>query len=261
MKAEIKLITPEFAQKILTEKNLKNRALSRYHVEFLAKEMREGNWKVNGDTICLNGSLLIDGQHRLAAVVMSGVTIQSWVIEGMPSDVFDTKDIGKRRSAGDTLSVQGHKNATRLAAALILTDRYMTGRADVSVAYSNTEVQMLFQKYPDISEYILTFFKGAQILPLSVVDTCNYLFSKKDTALAQEFIEKVVKGTGLEQGTPWYLLRERLMKNTLSKAKLSRPYLFALCIKAWNHTRKGELPRFLRWRDEGSAAEIFPLIK
>ncbi len=138
MKAELKTITPEWAQKTLSEKNSGNRAMNRQHVELLAREMKLGRWKVNGDTICLNGSRLIDGQHRLAAVVASGVTIDSFVIEGIPCDVFDTKDIGKRRSGGDTLGVRGEKNAYRLAAALVMIDKYMTGRAEKAVTYSNT---------------------------------------------------------------------------------------------------------------------------
>ena len=94
MKAELKTITPAIAQTML-EKNTGNRAINRLHVENLAKEMKFGRWKVNGDTICLNASRLIDGQNRLLAVLLSGVTIQSFVNEGLPSDVFDTKDVGR----------------------------------------------------------------------------------------------------------------------------------------------------------------------
>ena len=261
MKAEIKTITPEWAARILAEKNTNNRNLSQIHVQTIAKEIRQGRWKVNGDTICLNGSQLIDGQHRLAAVVLSGMAIQSWVIEGLPSDVFDTKDIGKRRSASDTLSVAGYKNTTRLAAVLIFVDKYLRGKSDVSVIYSNTEVERLLNKYPDIDKYILFQFKGPTILPLSIIDSCYYLFSKKDQILADDFIEKVLHGIGLDKGSPWYVLRERLLRNTQSKAKLSRPYLFALCIKAWNSARKGQEIKNLRYREAGDCVERFPIIQ
>lgn len=235
--------------------------MNRLHVESLAKEMKCGRWKVNGDTICLNGSRLIDGQHRLAAVVASGVTIQSFVIEGLPSDVFDTKDVGKRRSGGDTLGVRGEQNAYRLAATLILIDKYMTGRADKSVAYSNTEIEELLEKYPEARESLQTSHSTKGLIAASVLDACHYLFSRKDSVLADEFVEKVLRGTGLEEGTPWYVLRERLMKNSISKAKLSKPYVMALCIKAWNHARAGTKVRFLRWREEGEKVEPFPVVK
>jgi hypothetical protein len=261
MKANLMTITPEWAQKILNEKNAGNRPMNRIHVESLAKEMKRGAWKVNGDTICINEDRLIDGQHRLAAVVLSGVSIQTFVVEGLASDVFDTKDVGKRRSAGDTLGVRGEQNACRLASCLVLVDKYMTGRADKSVSYTNTEMEELLEKYHEARESLQTSYKAKGLILPSVLDACHYLFSRKDAALADQFVEKVIRGIGLEAGTPWYALRERLMGNSLSKAKMSKTYMMALCIKAWNHARAGTSVRFLRWREKGDAIEQFPVIK
>jgi hypothetical protein len=261
VKAELKTITPDWAREILNEKNAGNRAMSRLHVETLAKEISKGRWKVNGDTICLNGNRLIDGQHRLAAVVQSGIAIQSFVIEGLPSDVFDTKDIGKRRSPGDTLGVRGEQNACRLAACLVMIDKYMTGRVDKGVTYSNTEIEELLEKYPEARNSLQTTHGKTGLLTPSVLDSCHYLFSRKNLQLADEFVQKVTHGTGLQDGEPWYVLRERLVRNSLSKAKLQKPYLMALCIKAWNFARSGKPVRYLRWREEGSATEAFPVIQ
>jgi hypothetical protein len=261
MKAELKTITPEWAASTLVEKNAGNRAMNQRHVQSLAREIKMGRWKVNGDTICVNGTRLIDGQHRLAAVVMSGMPIQSFVIDGLPCDVFDTKDVGKRRSPGDTLSVRGEKNACRLAAALQMIDKYMTGRADKLVGYSNTDIEVLLEKYPGARDSLQTSARKRGLVPPSVLDACHYLFSQKDPELADDFVEKVERGAGLVEGSPWYLLRERLVGNSLSKAKLSRGYVMALCIKAWNCARTGTTLRALRWREKGNAVEQFPLVK
>jgi hypothetical protein len=51
------------------------------------------------------------------------------------------------------------------------------------------------------------------------------------------------------------------MKNNISKAKLSKTYVMALCIKAWNHARAGTKVRCLRWREEGDKVEQFPVVK
>lgn len=260
MKCELVTITPQIAEKLL-KKNNHNRTLNLRHAEALADEIREGRWKVNGDTICINGETLIDGQHRLQAVVLSGMPIQSLFVDGLPSDVFNTKDIGKKRSAADTLSVLGKKNSKRLASALVLVDKYFTGRSTKNVRYSNTEVEGLLNKYPDIEGYLLVNTKGRGLIAPAVLDTCYYLFSKKDQELADEFVEKVIKGTGLEEKSPFYLLRERLVANSLSKAKLSREYILALCIKAWNYRRSGSRLRALRWRDKGNTPEAFPVVQ
>lgn len=262
MKAEIKTITPEWAKFVLENKNNHNRGMNQNHIARLSKEIVAGRWKINGDTICLNGQRLIDGQHRLAAVVKTGIPIRSFVIEGISSDVFDTKDVGKRRSASDTLSVRGETSTVRLSAALIMVDRYLTGRADVATSYSNTEIEELLEKYPTIRSSIKADHKlCVGLIQVSVIDACHYLFSRKDPELAEEFVRKITKGIGLTEGDPLYILRERLLRNSISKAKLNKVYIFALCIKAWNATRVGSKIRSLRFRESGNAIESFPVIR
>jgi hypothetical protein len=260
MKAELKTITPAWASMILEQRNANNRALSIPHVENLTREIKSGRWKVNGDTICLNGDRLIDGQHRLTAVIEANMSIQCWVIDGLPSDVFDTKDIGKRRTAADTLSVLGENQTVRLAAMLVIVDKYYTEKSDQFVNYSNTQVEGLLKKYPDARDTIEGSPRHRGIIPQSILDACHYLFNKKDAALANDFVEKITKGTDLRQGDAWYVLRERLMQNSFSKAKLPKLYILALCIKAFNYKRAGVCPvRALRWRQDGNA-EKFPKI-
>jgi hypothetical protein len=233
-------ITPAVAAQML-EMNTANRPLTEGHVLSLSREMMGGRWKINGDMIRISATNnIIDGQHRLHAVVRSGITIQSWVIWGLNDDVFDTIDVGKRRTSGDTLSCRGEKNAARLAAALIMIEKYMTGRAEKSIRFSNTEVEGLLAKYPEARESVMSSISGKGLLLPSVLDACHYLFSKKDLVMTAVFMEKIFKGIGLEEGDPWYALRERLLMNSMSTAKLSKALLMALCIKAWNAARQGK---------------------
>jgi hypothetical protein len=260
MNVKLTIVTPEWAKETL-KKNLGNRPLNAQHVDKLAKEMTNGRWKVNGDTICLNDNRIIDGQHRLHAVIQSGVTIETLVVEGLPSDVFDTKDVGKKRSAGDTLGVAGEQNAFRLAAALVMIDKYFTGRVEKTVTYSNTEIEELLIKYPEARKSIQTSIGNKSLITPSVLDACHYLFSRKDEAMADQFVEKVLRGVALTEGSPWYVLRERLVNNSMSKAKLNKTYLMALCIKAWNHARSGTSVKILKFSQEGSNIESFPIIQ
>jgi hypothetical protein len=204
---------------------------------------------------------VIDGQHRLESVVRSKVTIQSWVMTGLPSDVFDTIDVGKRRSAGDTLACRGEKNAHRMAAALIMIDKYMTGRVEKSTQYSNAEIEELLQKYPDVRNSMMTGTKGKGLLLASVLDSCHYLFTKKDPVMAEVFMERIVKGVGLEEGDPWYVLRERLLANSISNSKLSKALMMALCIKAWNHAREGSRINHLKLAMQDGRLVTFPVVK
>jgi hypothetical protein len=261
MKAELKTITPALAKKML-ENNIGNRALTAWHVDELAKEIKAGRWKINGDMIRISVSgRILDGQHRLTAIIKSGMTIQTWVMEGLADDIFDTIDVGKKRSGGDTLGCLGEKNAYRLASALIMVDKYMTGRSEKSVAYSNSEVEELLAKYPEVRDSIQTSAKGMKLLLPSIMDACHYLFSRKDPVAANLFIDRVLRGSGIEEGDPEYVLREKLVYNSLAKAKLSKAHVFALCIKAWNHARAGKKIQHLKLNEREGKLIEFPVVQ
>lgn len=253
-------ITPEWAKRVIETQNTKNRTINSLHVNRLAKAMKDGVWIENGDTICFSGDTLVDGQHRLHAVVKSGIPIKCIVVYGLPAEAFETKDIGKRRSHSDTLSACGQKNTNRLSAALILIGKYMSGWSELNIRYTNQEILGLLDEYPDLPDSISSQIKRSPIMFPSVMDACYYLFSKKDRELADQFIDKVVSGSGLSDGSPWLALRERLMKNSLSKSKLPKEHIFALCIKSWNAARMNRPVKHLNWRTEGERSESFPVI-
>jgi hypothetical protein len=223
--------------------------------------MSLGRWKFNGDTICLNGDRLIDGQHRLMAVVKSGVTIDALVVDGLPSDVFDTKDIGKQRTAADTLSTHGEVNCRSLSAALLVVDKYITGRVSRRVQYTNIEIEDLLHKHPDIRRSVVLCLRTKKLVPPSIMAGLHYLFSRKDETAADKFVSQLISGSGLVDGDPIYVLRERIMQNSISKSKISNEYMMALIIKAWNHKRAGAMVHNLRFRQEGANPESFPVIQ
>lgn len=78
------VITPEIAHDMLNY-NTCNRPLSRNTVAKYARMMKQGEWYLSHQAIAFaedeNGKqILVDGQHRLAAVVQSGTTIKTTVI-------------------------------------------------------------------------------------------------------------------------------------------------------------------------------------
>ena len=87
---EVEIITPENAQAYLTN-NAFHRKIKKKKVEEYVKDMKDGKWRLNGKVIVFdkNGRLL-GGQHRLAAVVESGVPLTSLVVRGVEPDVLET---------------------------------------------------------------------------------------------------------------------------------------------------------------------------
>ena len=127
-KVEIKIITPEFAERLL-EKNTSNRNLRKDHVATLARDMTEGAWRLNNDAICIaNDGTLLNGQHRLSAVIKAGKPIKMLVAEGFSRDTYKVLDGGAKRSVADQLNITNELAATiRLVFNFSLGSYYQNG--------------------------------------------------------------------------------------------------------------------------------------
>lgn len=264
MKIREVIMTPPLARHYL-KRNTNNRPYSVKHMKFLSEEMQAGRWKLNGDTICFSKTRLIDGQHRLLAIVDSGLTVPMLVIEDLEDEVFDTKDFGKKRSAADVLSIKGEINCAMLAAAVVFVDRYMNGQIEQARrTYSPVEVEELVAKYGDDLRQSVNFCRKIgtkRLVPDSTFAGLHYIFSRLDKEQADTFWASLIGGHGLEEKSPVFVLRERLVANSMSKGRLKPTYVAALCIRAWNHMRAGTTVKCLKYTETGNATQSFPMAK
>jgi len=117
-------VDPATADKWLLN-NFVNRPVSDDVVNAYARDMVNGVWIPTHQGIAFNDrDELIDGQHRLLAIVKSGKTIRTMVTFGLPSKIdghemttMDAVDRGRTRSVADQLKIQhGMKNGSVIAA-------------------------------------------------------------------------------------------------------------------------------------------------
>lgn len=105
MKTKEVLVTPEQAA-LWLEKNTHNRPLRQRIVSQYAGEMRACRWLLHHQGIALNcDGTIIDGQHRLAAVVESGVSVRMLVTEGVDMAAQIAVDDHARRTPFDAISL------------------------------------------------------------------------------------------------------------------------------------------------------------
>ncbi len=94
-------VTPPLAEMYL-ERNGRNRNIRPDVVSNYARDMSAHRWQITGEAIKLDADgNLLDGQHRLRAVIKSGETVTMLVIEGLPPEAQRVMDSGKPRTAGD----------------------------------------------------------------------------------------------------------------------------------------------------------------
>lgn len=110
-------VTPEVAEELLNLNSSGQRTLTSTTVERYATDMATEDWIFNGAPILItNKNVLIDGQHRLNAIVASDEPQTLLVVYGVDEEAMATVDNGRRRSYGDVLKMRKVKNHGLVAA-------------------------------------------------------------------------------------------------------------------------------------------------
>lgn len=105
-------ITPEKALNWLENANANNRKVIDSHVHRLAREMKNGRWNVSHQGIAFStNGVLLDGQHRLWAIVESQMTITMPVTFNVSPDARMTIDDIETRSKADVIRLAGNNGA------------------------------------------------------------------------------------------------------------------------------------------------------
>ena len=129
---KIETWTPQRAADALARCNTGNRTLRTRVVSRYADVIRGGGWKVSPDGIVFAASgRLIQGQHRLSAVVRAGLSVEMVTWRNVDDDVFSVFDRGVLRNVSDALEVSKKlAEVGRLAATIRYT---MAGVNDMTV--------------------------------------------------------------------------------------------------------------------------------
>jgi hypothetical protein len=111
-------ISPEIAS-LMLQHNEMNRPMSVRKVARIAAKMKDRDWVFTHQGIAFSkAGTLLDGQHRLAAVIDADKTYDFLVTYGLDQTVFNHIDTGGTRSAKDLLAIQcpDLENRTQLCA-------------------------------------------------------------------------------------------------------------------------------------------------
>lgn len=205
------VVTPAFAQELLS-RNINNRRCQPSRVNQIANAMCLGLWQNNGESVIVASSgVLLDGQHRLAAVVMSGVSVPMTVVSGVHEDAFQTIDSGRTRMSSDVLGITGVKNPKTVGGAAALLWRMFHGLYLPEPCTSNYVLRIV-ERYPEIEEFSANKTHSA-ILPPSVLAVALLYLNNiaKKPELAGAFWEGITKGANLSSTSPLLALRSRMI--------------------------------------------------
>lgn len=252
--SSVEYITPTIAAQWLTrdEDNAFQRRISKVHVAGLARDMAQGRWMLNGESIVFNGTSILDGRHRLAAIVESQQTVPMLVVRNVDVKAFKTIDLGKKRSPGDILGMAGHTNTFLLAATarfVAAEERGMLAQArNPEFVCTADELLETIGRHPGLTD-AARHIKSIDVLMVSSVACyCRYrgeqVYGREAT---EAFFTALSTGEAITKTMPVYHLREQLLGQQRTR-RIPPIVQLAITMKAMIYTAEQRQVRLLTHR-------------
>lgn len=248
--AKIETITPEVAKKMLAT-NSNNRNMSERSLNHYIRQIEEGQWEFNGDTIRFaNDGTLLDGQHRLHAIIQTKKSLKCLIVRGLKKSVMSTIDTGKGRTIADHLKLQNRFNIhyyAATAAAIGIIFRFRKGKyVESHERMTPAEAISFVEQNPGILKSVQAANKTelVKLTTPSIAISCHYLFTKVDKFKAEEFFDRLTTGENLGKSSPILKLRTALQgmrSATQRRGSLKqRTFLYYMCaaFEAYLHGRR-----------------------
>lgn len=243
-----------------------NRPLSDQHVRRLSNQMLTGKWRYNGDTIKIsNDGGILDGQHRLWAVVESKQPIETAIVRGIDREAFSTIDtLRKPRSGADVLALSGAtRNRNHMSSALQWLLRWRRGILETYKApvnrVENSDIEMLYAENPGIERALDRVKHLRGLANPAVVGFFYYILTNRSPELAEQMVSILENPAGVSMHHPFFRLRMYFASDHLRRKD---PVIsIALMVKAANAAYHNQEIKSLLWRNQGTSPEKFPKLE
>lgn len=247
-------VTPAMAEQWLG-KNTQNRGLKKGSIAKMARDLKQGAFLLNGETIKFDTSgRMLDGQNRCHSIILANVSADVFVATGLPPEVMGTIDSGDKRKFSDLLQIRGETGTYSIAA--IARRGYMWDQGSQSntgkIVPSHTEMDGWLTDNPNaiIGAQLASRLGGLKVLPPSIIGLCYVLFSRLDPEQAEYFLEHTAHDAEyfLEHGAdtadlrsaqPAFSLRKKVKALRATGGRVNETTALAFTILAWNSWRKG----------------------
>lgn len=256
MKASVQVITPEKAKQLL-EYNSGNRTLNKNTITRYRNDMILGRWRPNGSSISIGpDGRLLNGQHRLSALIEAEVPIEFVIVEEDTDAVFTTLDIGVNRSTGTLLGLAGIHNSNvvgAIARAILSYENAPTVIWDTGTAGGRTAVieWVMENDSPLLQSAAHQTSDVRRQIPSigSWYGALAYLVQAKSPSMDrwQDFHLGLGTGANLTVGDPRLALRNWLINRRAPQSEWDRQQALGAGLHAWNTFIAGEERSFIKF--------------
>ncbi len=270
MNTKLETITPNKAKSLLKENNM-NRPVSDRRVNHYAELMKSGKWHLTHQGIALSSDgTIIDGQHRLHAVIKSNMPIDFNITYNSDKETFKYVDVGYTRTTANIFAIEGIKNYTKHSAGV---SKYFTFKQSPNnkmytrtSRVDNAETHDDYVKfYWENEELLKKIFKASdkyynkyRIMTFSTI-YAYFAFLIIENGHSFEKVEMffdnvyMIKHNSISN-CPSELF-QKLINDVTGAMELKTSHKSALINKAWNYFLKGKSVKTFRYIESN---ENFP---
>ena len=218
----VERITPESAAKMLVG-NTRNRALVQARVIAMAEDMVAGRWRTThqGVAIATDGTLL-DGQHRLNAIILANVAVDMVVTRGLAVESIDAIDIGEKRRAHDVMAIADGVHLSRAQRAAVCVAAQLVSDGSLLKYGEKQTVNSLRAAWKehgkDASAVLAALVVGRRHNRLETAAVVGSLTiaHRTNPVKVVEFCELMRTGANLREGHPALTLRNFVLTTSTS---------------------------------------------
>lgn len=248
-------VTPAVAKRWL-KNNTINRRLHHGKVSQYARAMAAGQWTVSNDDICFDpDGRLLNGQHRLHAVIQSDCTVVMTIKRNVPTEAMRHMDRGTKRTYAQQLTFAGEKHAALLGSVLNQAYQLHQGWTHApSNAVGDVDMDAFLDEHPDIriSVGVADKLKGKINCPPTAIAVAHwFIIGVETTGVATRYLQQVGTPVNEPEGSAVLAVASRL--NTVARQSQrydTKNYVYLL-LKGWNYYAGNKSVRMLNMQPKG----------
>lgn len=262
-------ITPNKAGEYL-KNNVTNRKVSKEHVEYLAHIIKTGNWSMTHQGIAFDKKgALLDGQHRLHAIIQAGMDVQALVFRATHVEDRTKIDYGRVRTINDIFRMEGISNAQYRASVYRMLMNYARGNY---TNYGKMDPQVAFQMHDAVGAEVgicigILLASPNTMRKAAPIAGAVALYLTVDHDRKKEFLDflrRIKTGIGLAEGDPELFWREWYYKTMGSDLRATAFNNTAICYldRAWTYHLEGRhMKRMFIRKETDNLDRIFRAVR
>lgn len=239
-------VTPAIARQWL-DRNIGNRPITTSVVNRYARDIAGGKWKMAGDPIRFSKTgKLIDGQHRLTAILKTGTAVQMVVMTGLGDEIFNVIDTGRARSKSDVIFIEHGlpaETSKLLSSSAALAYCYRHELYSFKPSVTNEELAAYVRDNSGLinaTQHVRERVPRECPAPKAIAVAFYFFASQFDPVLADRFLDRFMVGAVDGANDNLLHMRNLCFNSRANRRPFGAAEVMGRLIKIWNSERRGK---------------------